>query len=388
LTISAAIAICSGCLGDSPDAYLDRTDAPLLDAADGRLRDADVECRLEQVPRSDSDVQMTLTNGGTASIDILKRGTTWDRMNRVLDVSSGGQVAKYMGIVASLRPPAEEEWVRLAPGATLSVPYEVGWLHQLDDAGQYEISLASPLLSVRQGGVPLALQHDCGTLHTYLSPSENRAVAVTTQPLIYNDSTCTADEQRQIEHVEARAQAATAAARRFSTTNNSLFATWFGTWSSANSSYVDDVLSDIEGGWSTFTGDCDVGTVPAACTPPPPAPPPPNPCASANAWVCTGADADLVHVCTTSYFSNPIFSVEAWSNQVGILVHEKSHLVSSDGDQTNAVCTDGGDNKCYGAPDARALAIAAPAQAIESGENYEHFASHAYLVSVMLPVFM
>jgi peptidyl-Lys metalloendopeptidase len=375
-TMTLACAACQS-TSDTESAYLDRTVEPLLDSADGRLSDLGITCEIWPTQDDGNSVEVRLENYGEVAVELSTRGTAWDHMSPAMRVLIDEVEMPYVGIVAHRGPPTEADIVRIEPGKAIATVYDVGSQNLGYQPGAYQITLRSPVVSVRVEGVPLAMQHDCGVLFVNKSSAPARPeVEVAAQALIYNDSSCSGTEQARIERMEAIARPATKIARSFVRSDSTLYVEWFGTWSSANGNYVDDVLSDLETGWDTFTGDCHVDSV-GACNGP-------NICDGANAWVCRGDDPDLVHICS-GFFAQPTISVEAWSSQVGILAHEKSHLVSGDSDQSHSSCSDGGDTKCYGAPDARALAVHSPSQAIANGENYEKFVAHAYEVAVLLP---
>lgn len=380
IAVAAATMICVACSGidNSADAYLDQTNEPLVASADGRLADLGLTCRLGPSTGDGNLVEIQIENHSEVAIEFLTRGTPWDNLSPSLSVSLSGRELPYMGIIASRGAPSASDFQHVGPGEMVAQVYDVAMQHRGRDAGEYKISLKQPLLNVRVGGGALAMQHDCGVLYVNKQAAEpERLVKGKSEALIYPNSSCSATEQAQIERMEVIARTATNMARSFLGSNSSLYRTWFGTWSTNNSGYADQVLSDIEAGWNSFEGDCNVNSV-SGCSGT-------NICAGANAWVCLGDDPDRVHICS-GFFDNPTLSIEAWSNQVGILVHEKSHLVSGDGDQSHSSCTDNGDTACYGAPDARALASNAPSQAIRNGENYEKFVAHAYFVSTILPI--
>lgn len=355
---------------------LERPESGLLESADGRLEDFGVICTLEREAGEGAGVRMLLEHRGDVPLEILGRGLPGDDLAPVFEVSTAGRELRYAGIIASRNAPSKSEFIVIEPGDSLALSYGLELSHRLSEVGEYKVKMRSDVLSARLGDTPLALQHNCGTLHATFRPNMAPAVAVAEQPLIHVGSTCTASQRAQLDQMEVITRQGIALARRFAL-DGGLYGTWFGTWDSTRADYVDAVLEDIEDAWATFEGEC--GGTDAVCGGG-------DICAGGgvNAWVCSGGDNDRIHICT-GFFDNPTIGFESWSNQSGILAHEKSHLVSGDGDQSNAACSDGGDNSCYGARDARALAVAAPAQAVESGENYEHFVSQAHFAGVIFP---
>lgn len=379
LVLSAA---CGGTAADDPGPSLLKEDTELLGYASAKLSDLGLECTLWPSESSDRYVTMTVENHGDMVVELLTRGTLWDGLSRVLDVRRDATDLPYVGILSTRGDPVESEFLGIPPGEAISVAYDLAYNYEVRSAGRLELSLASPVLDIRLSNELLSVQHDCGQLSAIMDPDATPMLGSAEQPLIWEVAPyepCTAAQQATVANREVIARGATTIGASLIGANG-LYDRWFGTPTPANLTIVNEVFTSVQSNWDIFTGECDTDAVDAMgniiCN------------GSVNAWVRrTGAgsptsDPDLVHLCAP-YFALPSLSVEADSNQVGVLVHEKSHLNSGTviRDESNGtLCS----NTCNTAAEARALANNDLAQAVTNAENYEHFVSNAYIVAAIV----
>lgn len=91
------------------------------------------------------------------------------------------------------------------------------------------------------------------------------------------------------------------------------------------------------------------------------------------------------------WFALDTVAFEADGNKTGILVHELSHLADDYTfdigiDDGVTYCQENALKICYGTANARELAVNDPDLAVYNGENYEHFASHVHLMTMLPPI--
>lgn len=358
---------CGNAVSTSPEAT-SRTEQALLDGADARFQDIGLSCAILPSSEDAQSVHLALTNDGPHDISVHTWGTPWDQNSSGWSVVREGNEQRYLGITALGRRPSKADYVTIKPGETLQLDDSPNRRYALAGNGPTTVALKNPILSALVDGVPLAVQHDCDSLELDLAEPSSTQFDNVTEPLIYvgGSDQCSSTEQAITETAEVVSRASVILASKFATTGTPIFTRWFGNATTAQATYVRDQVVKINDKWSTFKGSCDgsQGT-----------------CANANAWVQGG---DQIHLCD-GFFSISGFSVYDWSSRSGTLAHEKMHLVSSQGDQSHSVCTDGGDTSCYGAPDAMALAVASPTKAVINAENYEHFVSEVYMAAVLAP---
>jgi len=230
----------------------------------------------------------------------------------------------------------------------------------------------------------LLLTNGCG------SQSERRStlvddygeVGVLQQKLNFaGDLTCTTSQQQQTNEVDARVQYADLVAQRaaanFASSSTPLYVRWFGTWNSTRGTTVKATLDFNFNNRTSFTGDCNQGTISGTCNPPPGG-------LQAFAWTQRSVSTTAVHLCSQFFsgFETPYATGD--QNKGETLTHEKSHLSSASVvDQSDAAC---GGATCYGASNARALAAASASKAVANAENYGMFVQDVYVSRVLYPL--
>lgn len=363
----ASLAAC-GDISDDTAAVWREDEAGVLGSAAAGLSDFGLQCRLWPSEGSSRDVRMTLENHGDLPVELFTRGTLWDNLTRVLSVRDDANELPYLGVMSSRGEPVESEFLRVEPGQLIATEYDVPTNHELASKGRYDLTLASPILGVKIGGELLTLQHDCGQLSAVIDPEAASALSQSEQPLIWVEEDCTAAQQSQVDVLENIARAATEiGAGATAAGPKGPYQQWFGAPTAPNLAIVNEVFASTEGNWDDFTGECDTSA---------------NCAGSVNAWTQRSVDPDLVHLCSP-FFTLPSLSIEAGSNQVGVLMHEKSHLNPGTvvRDESNATWCSG---TCNTATEARDLAANASSQAVTNGENYEHFVSTAYIAAAIV----
>jgi peptidyl-Lys metalloendopeptidase len=318
--------------------------------AEARLVDEQLACSLETISDGEAVVvKMSLTNNGDIPVSVSPQGTAWDNGTSVFNVESASERIAYKGISAYRGPFASDEYINVAPGASVSKEYALSGNYPIDNADDYSVNLVRKVFDVEISGEQMTLQHNCGELMVYAAPATIRQVR---EPLTY--VSCSTNRTNLVERaIKPTVYSMMTDVQNAVKSGHPIYTEWFGTWSTARGNTVSGVFDDIDDKWDTWEIDC------AACE---------NP--SWNAYVNRGQDSNRVHLCVP-YWSLPSFSIEAGSSQAGVFIHELSHLESETKDYV------------YNADPARNLAVTNPDNAVDNAENYEHFSSHQYLSRII-----
>lgn len=166
--------------------------------------------------------------------------------------------------------------------------------------------------------------------------------------------------------------------------DNSIYVEWFGDYSEglndADESVVGSIFADIDWMLNTAEYDLVIHCSEMLCT--------------SDKSACTYEEYDDSGNINfmDKWFDADSVAFEADGNRTGILVHELSHLSydnpTGDIGIDNGVtyCQENVLQACYGTDNARELAVKDPHLAVDNGENYEHFASHVHLMTMLPPI--
>lgn len=327
-------------------------------SGDATLSEVGIQCTVSTY---EQQVHVRLTNLSSEDFRILPWGTPWDEKYDSLDLHTDAEQARYLGVRALRGDPDSEDYFDLARGGSIETVVDADSRYAAETETVFRARLSNSFFRGMLGDEPIVLQQDCGEGIVRLPASKSRGTSrVIAEPLVAN-SGCNASQTEQINAVLPATLSATRAAREAASNQDSVYTMWFG---DAPEAYPQTMLYSIYYDvWPNFSvrcgGDdcCDDDDV-VACT-------------TYEGFLGTGHDR--IYVCSP-WYSKPTLSVEANSSQVGTLVHEMSHQGAGVPPLGNT------DDRGYGADGARDLASSNWLAAVDNGENYEHFASHAYLL--------
>jgi len=382
---AAVTALTGACAGDYPesdDSLHVRDDllparVDLHPAASARFDDIGLYCGLSISPGFSSVVHMTLENRGDMDIRFLARGTAWDRANPIFTVQSATLKLPYAGVLSVRLAPGDSEFVEIAPGEAVSANYDLALEHDISEPGDYEVGLASPLITVRIDGTDMLFQHDCGVARTALATPRQGEINQLRQPLVFTaGNNCSPSELTWAQWLDYTAQIGAAAVNSVtlaSTHEDPIKARWFGAISPGQDFVILQKVNFIAGfdAQNYWQSDCYIE------------PPQPStftcggPQFTTVAW--TTANSDTIYLCTP-FFSGPGVTAQLGPGLAQILYHEKTHAGAGTDDVVDSF-----GNVVNGAAACLALAQSDPSLAISNADNYAFYMGDYYLSNLVIP---
>lgn len=330
--------------------------------------------RVGVFPVGDGMVEVRVTNTGSKTARIPR----WQLPGEVLQadlfqVAHDGKPVDYEGALVKRGAPTARDFAVLRPGATWRTVVDLSATYDMRQAGEYTVTLASPLqfasLSGGQrmqtaqglpmllkspalrmwhagGGAPYAQSLD-PQAGFYCNPNKPQCrrgnVGVAVQ---YRN--CSANQVTVATNAISAARAYSENAKGYlgAGTTGPRYTTWFGAYAStryatAQSNFVAiDAAMDQNSGQITINCGCDEDYY---------------------AYVYPSRHYEIF-VCR-AFWSAPLTGTDS---KAGTLIHEMSHF--------NVVA--GTDDHAYGQANARNLAVANPARAIDNADNHEYFAEN------------
>lgn len=346
---------------DQPIDWVRPTDQAVASAGDATLSEVGIEC---QVSTNGQQVRVRLTNLSSEHFRILPWGTPWDEGYDSLVLHTDAEQARYVGVRALRGDPGREDYVDLPAGSSIETVVDAESRYRAETETVFRAGLRNKFFRGMLQDESLVLQQDCGEgllrLPATNSTSNTTSIA---EPLVVN-SDCSSFQKAAINAVLPATWAATRVAVEAASNQDSVYRMWFG---DAPEQYpltmLDSARDDV---WPNFAvrcgGDC---------------------CREHPEWAACatyedfgGTDHDRIYVCD-AWYDTPSFSAEK-SSKIGLLVHEMSH--QSTGYWPFAGTDDIVD---YGADNARELAQDNWLEAVNNADNYQYFASHAYLMRIL-----
>lgn len=319
-------------------------------------------------------VTLTLLNKGEKPAKMLTWLTTGDGVNsRLFQVSRDGRTLPFLGAHYKRAAPTEQDYVSLAPGASVSQVVDLSRLYDFSVSGHYAIkydvtslnlyqrsteraavnaplptlaSLASNSVRVEVNGRPATWQENLG-----LDPQEAASLSASTiESASLSFSQCSATQKATVNN-------ALAAARRQVTDSldalqadqrGKAYISWFGAYSPSRDTAIKSHFSRLNEALNSKPLAIDCG------------------CQARHYAYVYAHEPYQLYLCQ-AFWSAPITGNDS---RAGTLLHTLSHF--------KVVAAS--DDYAYGAAGARALARSNPARAIENADNLEYFAENLSLL--------
>lgn len=318
-------------------------------------------------------VTFTINNTSNESYQVLTWGTPLeDEVTDFLTVERDGETLEYDGRMVKRGDPADEEYVMLGPGQSLSEQVDISRSYPIDQPGTYTATLKITLhdaFSVPGNAKQAPRRRDSHRRHP-LDPtsvqfkvvpggppkqtagqaarqaSQQAKVSAKAKAPSFNGGTSAQQDETVIAHNNAQYFAALSAGQLKATTGstNALYTEWFGAFDQGRYDSVTKHYTDISNVLDTEQVTYDLtGT---GCKP--------------SYFAYTHKGDRTVWLCN-QYLSAPQIGTDC---KFGTLVHEWSHAVSST------------DDNAYGETDCRTLATNDPGKATNNADSHEYFAEH------------
>jgi len=315
-------------------------------------------------------IRYTLTNTTGATQTVLKWGTPLEGFNgNIFRVTVDGKPVIYTGRVVKRGAPLPEEYVTLAPGASVSADVDLAQAYDISEVGDYSVEFSSKVMDLGAGTpaelvskktfqafAPKALRSNVATFkiteqrprleRLVIAPKEEPAGAKT--PVFTG---CTEARKSILTTALSNARTYSAAAEialacvtSSAATKCPRYTEWFGAYDASRLSTVKNHFAKITDALSnkTITFNCGCNE-------------------NYYAYVYPTKPYEI-YLCNL-FWSAPATGTDS---QFGTIIHEVSHF--------NVVA--GTDDHVYGQAGCRALAINNPSQAIDNADSHEYFAEN------------
>lgn len=296
-------------------------------------------------------VRVTLSNTSATAQHLLRWRTPLDAIETSLfEVTRDGQPVPYLGRSVKRAAPVAADYVRLAPGASLSKTVELSVLYEMSVTGNYTIRYRSPAMPVVGAGLAPAVGELVSNPVTIFingrlprgSKAAPFAPETTGAGLTY--ANCSNAQQDQLVTALDAGRAMTVDAHTYLNAGQGYgerYQTWFGTLDAARGAKVTANFTAIRDAFENkpVKIDCDCNEPYFAYV---------YPARPYTVWVCRAFWAA---------------AVTGTDSRGGTLLHELSHF-----DVVAAT-----DDVVYGQQGAAELARTAPERAINNADSHEYF---------------
>lgn len=305
-----------------------------------------------------------ITNQSSESVYVLRWETPLDGMSRsMFDVSYKGQPVRYMDKVVHWGHPEAKDFVKIAPGQTLSAEINLAASYEMINAGDYTVNFDGELSYMmstdeKSGHVEDlgAAKVDADAVQLYSmgrSPSYYQSMGSLTGTLqsmkAASATNCTSARVTTLSsaHAQAKTYAANSASYFNAGKKATRYTTWFGSYTASRYSTLKSHYTKINSALinSAITYDC-------YCMPS---------SASAYAYVYPNQPY-IIHLCN-AFWSAPTAGTDS---RGGTIIHEMSHFTVNGGTADNV----------YGQTGAKNLAKSNPTKAAANADNHEYFSEN------------
>jgi peptidyl-Lys metalloendopeptidase len=324
-----------------------------------------VELKAQTTKASPGEsVLWQITNQSSESVYVLRWETPLDGMSReMFTVSYKGQPVRYMDKIVHWGHPEASDFVKIAPGQTLSAEVNLAASYEMVNAGSYSVSFDGQLSYMMSSDEKSGHVEDLGaatvdadSIDLYSmgrSPTYYQRLGAVGDALNFTKgatyASCSSSQQTTLAsaHTQAKTYSANSAAYLNAGTRGSRYTTWFGSYTSSRYNTVKSHFNLINNALisATITYDC-------YCTPS---------AASAYAYVYP-SQPYIIHLCN-AFWSAPTAGTDS---RGGTIIHEMSHFTVNGGTKDNA----------YGQTAAKNLASRTPSKAVANADNHEYFAEN------------
>lgn len=329
-------------------------------AVDGNPLSVQLSAKSDKAAPSES-VLWQMTNRSSEILYVLRWETPLDGMSKsIFNVSYNGVPVRYMDKIVHWGHPEAKDFVRIAPGQTLSAEVNLAASYEMVEGGNYSVGFAGDMSYVVaedavKGNVSElgAAQLDADPVSVYSagrSPAFYSQLGATTGPLTFvkaaTYANCTATRQTTAGagHTQAKSYATNALNYLNAGSTGARYTTWFGSYTATRYSTVKSHFSKISAALnnSTVTYDCFCEAN----------------LADAYAYVYPNQPY-TIHVCN-AFWSAPTSGTDS---RGGTIVHEMSHFTVNGGTQ----------DYVYGQTGAKNLARTNPNKAVANADSHEYF---------------
>lgn len=305
-----------------------------------------------------------LTNHGDESVYVLRWETPLNGMSRSLfEVSYKGQPVRYMDKIVHWGHPQADDFIKIAPGQTLSAEVNLAAAYEMVNAGDYTIGYEGQLTYMMTADEKSGHVEDLGAAQLDAdsiqlnslgrSPAYYQTVGASFGPVNFTKAAayanCTSTRQSQISsaHTQAKTYATNSLNYMNAGTRGSRYTTWFGSYTSSRYNTVKTHYSKISTALnnSTITYNCSCDAA----------------YASAFAYVYPSQPYQI-YLCN-AFWAAPNAGTDS---RGGTIVHEMSHFTVNGGTSDYA----------YGQTAAKNLATRTPNKAIQNADNHEYFSEN------------
>ncbi len=344
------VAFLGACAGPEQDGAEQANRQVVADSQAQDLRDVTVLLSVEKAAvslRDSAMVTVTLRNDGRHAVKLLRWYTPAEGLEEPLfEVTRDGAKVAFEGPHYKRPAATEADYVRLAPGESLTRTVDLQGVYDLSKSGNYSVrfSLGEEGNTVRQlasNEVSLFIE---GRPNPMLADKE--VSATVTGAISFNR--CDATQQSTVlQAINAASAMADNSSGYLNTTTPGAtprYTTWFGAYSSANWSTAKTHFASIKDAFDTKPITVDCG------------------CKQNYYAYVYPTKPYVIYVCKV-FWTAPMTGTDS---KGGTLIHEMSHF--------NAVA--GTDDHVYGQSGAKSLAISNPLHALDNADNHEYFAEN------------
>lgn len=304
-------------------------------------------------PAEGARLHFSVTNTAGHDIAVLRYTTPLGGFeSNLFAVTRDGQPVPYIGRMVLRLGPTAEDWITLSPGETIEAMVDLSEAYDMRRGGTYAIAFRHPVgvrtldADIEQMAGESVRSHalaevESNTIEVFVDgPAE---VEVEQAPLPeFGYSGCTSSQQSSLS--SARTAGGNLAAKSYnqlagtSGSTNTLYKTWFGTYTSSRYSLVKNGYYNIYYAfgktWNYTCTSCESGVIAYV-----------YPSRTYYVWIC------------------PSFFNYSSTQRGSFLLHEASHWTAILGT----------DDYTYGYTNCQNLAKTSPSKAVDNADNYRYF---------------
>ena len=296
-------------------------------------------------------VTVTLRNAGTHAVRVLRWNTAVEGVkDSLFAVSRDGQPVEYLGAHYKRPAPTAGDYLRIAPGESLSATVDLASVYDLSQTGSYSVRFDLAGAHDSEGRVSALRSNDL-TLWVEGRQSGPQLESAGQVDAMFGTTSYAANcsSTRRSSLSSALSQASSYANNSVSYLNGTpgskpRYVTWFGAYTSTNWSTARSHFTNIKSTIDTKNIAFDCG-----CTD------------SAYAYVYP-TQPYRIYLCS-AFWSAPMSGTDS---KGGTLIHEISHF--------NVVAAT--DDRAYGQSAAKSLARSSPSGALDNADSHEYFAEN------------
>lgn len=309
-------------------------------------------------------VRWQITNTSNEAVYVLRWETPLDGLSRsIFEVSQNGKPVRYMDKLVHWGHPEAKDFVKIAPGQTLSADVNLAASYEMTQAGAYTVNFEGQLSFVmaqdlKSGHVEElgGSQLDADAVSIYSlgrSPSYYQQLGAVSGPVsavkAVSYASCSSSQQTSLgsAHTQAKTYAANSVSYLNAGTRGARYTTWFGSYTSSRYTTVKDHFMKINNALNNGAVTYDCYCMPSN--------------ASAFAYVYP-SQPYIIHLCNAFWAA----ATAGTDSKGGTIVHEMSHFTVNGGTSDYA----------YGQSAAKSLATRTPAKAVQNADNHEYFAEN------------